>query len=388
MPSESNTTAQNKMGELYVDFGTKGLGGLLSGLNGVKAQFLLTKTAAEQAIKPLVSFSKGAASSVTELNKINAVTGLTIGQLQDLKVWSELNNVSFGELTNQLKTMQQNLLDIRFGRGDVSGYQLLGIDPSQLDYRKPLEAFAKIRERVQQVDEATGALALRQLGFSEDLLYAFKQNNNLIDKKLFLNNKEIQSLNEQQKAWNQLSVTWSQAQQKFIANQPWIISLIDKTTQAISSLNEILSSSPEEKTKAINSLIGGGFKNLGHFVSRTLAPDSKLQDATIFQSLGMNIGKALADYAKYTFKPTSTAPQSTQKQIKPFETTQETLPALPPADIRNWQPSNSQINYNGNTNNSIQVNNYISGNNPQDIANQTSNAITNDLNNLEILNDR
>lgn len=384
MSNESNASAQNKMGELYVDFGTKGLGGLLSGLNGVKAQFLLTKTAAEQAIKLVVGMSKSAAGSVTEFNKINAVTGLTISQLQDLKVWSELNNVSFGELTNQLKSMQQNLLDIRLGRGDVSGYQLLGIDPSQLDYRNPMQAFAKIRERVQQVDEATGALALRQLGFSEDLLYAFKQNNNEIDKRLFLNNKEIQSLNEQQRAWNRLGATWNQAQQKFIANQKWIVDLLDKTTGFLNTLNVLISGTPEQKYDVTTKGVKDLGKNLGSGVASWLSHPLPVK-------LGNELGKEIAGYAQYLFSDKVNRHTDFNKVNRHTDSRKiiEPFPYLPPLTESGYSPTTyNSLNRSVNSNNNININQYITGNNAQDIAQNSREMMVEQLNNMELINEQ
>lgn len=384
MPEESSSAAQNKMGELYVDFGTKGAGGLLKSLNGIKAQFLLTKTAAEQAIKPLVGVSKGATGGVTELNKLNAVTGLSIKQLQDLKIWSELNNISFGELAGQIQNMQRNLLDIRLGRGDVSGYQLLGLDPSSLDYRKPMEAFSKIRERVQQVDAATGALALRQLGFSEDLLYAFKQSNNQFDQRLKLNNKEIDSLNKQQRAWNTLSTTWNQAQSKFIANQGWIVDLLEKTTNAIEQLNMIMTGSPEQRYETINQGVGGLFKNTGHFLRSLFLFDLDPNKSSIFQQLGMNMGKELSNYFKYTF--------SGQKASLSGGGTVAAFPTVGSSNSQaSWQPQNFNTNNNYknssyNSNNTVNVNQYISGNNAQEIANTSQSMMLNQLNNIEMIN--
>lgn len=374
MPQESNATAQNKMGELYVDFGTKGLGGLLSGLNGVKAQFLLTKTAAEQAIKPLVGLSKNAAGDATALMKLNAVTGLSVRQLQDLKIWSDLNNVSFGELANQIQTMQRNLLDIRLGRGDVSGYQLLGIDPSSLDYRKPMEAFNLIKQRVQQVDEATGALALRQLGFSEDLLYAFKQNNNEFDARLKLNQKEINSLNEQQAAWNRLSATWKQAQDKFISNQKWIVDLLDKTTDFLENINVLTSGTREQKFELVTQTTQGiGAKISGFY-------QDPFKSA---RTIGHNISDFILDYVDYLQKKPNVK-QSTRQEnnFTPF-------PNLPPMTERGVAPQNYNTlnnSYGGNTTNSINVNQYISGNNAQDIANQTSEILLEEINEMEVLN--
>lgn len=380
MAKESNATAQNKMGELFVDFGVKGLGNLLKGLNGVQAQFLLTKTAAQQAIKPLVSMSKDAAGNVTQFNKINAVTGLTVKQLQDLKTWSDLNNVSFGELINQLKTMQQNILDIRLGRGDVSGYQMLGIDPSTLDYREPLKAFAKIRERVQQVDSAVGALALRQLGFSEELLYAFKQQNNEIDKRLFLNDKEVAALEKQQKAWNKLGTTFDMFKQKFIANQKWIIKGIEGVTYLLELTNSLISGTESEKKEAKKTLIKGAVKYVTPLLNPIAMP---LSPAKLYKRLNSqennntNAQEIKTSTPARVLKPINTK----NRVIEPFPN----LPTLTESGI----PTSGYgtVNKETNTNNEININQYISGTNAQQIARESSSMVVEQLNNMELINE-
>lgn len=212
-------TAQNKLGELFVEFGAKGLPSLLKGLNSLSASFLLNKNAATEAVKPITDLSKKAAANITSFDKFNAVTGLSIKQLQQLDIWAKLNNIDFGEFIGQIQGLQQNLLNIKMGTGgNIKGFALLGLDPREMSYKKPLEALELIRKRVQQVDEVQGNYALQQLGLSEQLLYAWKQQNNEIDKRLLLSDKEIEQLKAQQTGWNKLNVTVSNAQQKFISD--------------------------------------------------------------------------------------------------------------------------------------------------------------------------
>lgn len=229
--------AQNKLGELFVDIVVGGLGKTLKALNSVSASFLLTKNAAQQAIKPFINFSKQGRALVTQFDKINSVTGLSIDQLQRLRQWAKLSNVDFGGFVNQIQNMQQSLLRIRLGeQGLGGGWTLLGIDPNKLDYTKPEEALNILRKRIQQVDEATGAMALTMLGFSPDLLYAWRQQNTEIDKSLLLTQAETEELRKQQAGWNKLGVTWEAATNKLLANLPIVqksLNYIDRTIKNI-----------------------------------------------------------------------------------------------------------------------------------------------------------
>lgn len=215
-------SAQSKLGELFVEIGSKGALNLIKELTGID---LNTKVAAKGLTlmtEELEKMSRKLGSEVTGFSKLSAVMGLSVGELQQLKTWTQLNSVEFGEMIGQVQTLQQNLLNIARGRGNVQGFADLGLDPREMDYRKPLEALGKIRERVQQLDEATGALALREFGLSEDLLFAFKQQTKQIDERLFLTKEEIATAREMERVWKRLDTVRSLGQNKFIAQQEWI----------------------------------------------------------------------------------------------------------------------------------------------------------------------
>ncbi len=56
--AEGNSGQSKGLGELFVEFGQKGGSGLMKTLNGISAQFLLTKNSAQQAINMVKDFSK------------------------------------------------------------------------------------------------------------------------------------------------------------------------------------------------------------------------------------------------------------------------------------------------------------------------------------------
>lgn len=249
--AEEKSTAQNKLGELFVDIGVGGLGKFLKGMNSVSATFLLGKNAAEQFTKPIIDLSKNAGKGIVGFEKINSVTGLTISQLQELSLWSKKNNIDFNGFISQVSGLQQNLLNIAMGQGgNIKGFSLLGIDPRSLNYKQPLEALDKIKQRVQQLDEATASLALTELGLDSSLLYAWNHEENRMDKRLLLNEQEIQSLQKQNDAWNNLGVTVEAIFTKWIANQGWISN----------GLNE-LTNSTEDWNEALN-FLGGALRNI------------------------------------------------------------------------------------------------------------------------------
>lgn len=232
--------AQNKLGELFVDFTSKGLGSLVKGLNTVSGTFLLTKNAAQQAIKPIMEMSKQAAQGVTMLDKASSITGMSLKELQEVELFSKLNNIDFQSYLGQIKNFQQNLLDIKMGQGNVKGLALLGLDPRNMDYKKPLDALSQIKERVQQVDEATGAMALRQLGLSEELLYTWKQENTDLSKNLRLTGQQMVNLKQQQENINSLNTAWGQFQNQLISNQKWINTLLKATQDWLESSHPYL----------------------------------------------------------------------------------------------------------------------------------------------------
>lgn len=230
--------AQNKLGELFVDIGQTGLGSLVKGLNTLSASFLLGKKGAQEFLKPITSIDKSAMNSVIGYDKLNAVTGISVTKLQELSKWAQLNNVDFGMFAGQIQNLQSKILQIQTGQGgQVNGLSMLGIDPRSLNANDPLKALDLIRQRVMALrDPATAAFALDMLGLSRDLVYAWQQGNEQLDKRLLLSGQEMSNLRTQQGLWNSLKVTWVSTIEKIIAKQTWLNTVLKNCTEWLNEL--------------------------------------------------------------------------------------------------------------------------------------------------------
>ena len=249
MAEEKSGAVQNKLGQLFIDIGANGLGNLVKGLQSLQANFLLSKKAGEEFIKPFKEMSLNANNAVVNYDKLHAVMGTSLLDIQRWRKAAEITGTPFNTLATGLKNFQQQLLGIRAGLDSkgMQGFALLGIDPNSLDYNKPFENLMLIFRKLQGVNEATRTKVISLLGLSEDLIYFVDKYNQLqgtenrqINENLLLNKQEMKMLREQNDMWNVLKVTVSSAQEKFISKQKWINKLLETTLNWINGTHPIL----------------------------------------------------------------------------------------------------------------------------------------------------
>ena len=228
-------TVQETLGQLFIDFGTKGFNPLQQQLKLIKGNFNFATTAAKAFTNFLITSSKAGGEYVTQLEKIKSVPGLKMGFIQDLERFSKLNNIDFNNFIGQIENLQQKLVKLKMtGHTEgIEGFTMLGLNPRDFDYNNPMAMLEAIRVRVQKVDEATAAGALNLLGLDKQLLYVWKQQNKGFAERLRLNDKEMQNLKEQQTAWNNLADAWETGQKNFISNQTWINDLLNEGAKLV-----------------------------------------------------------------------------------------------------------------------------------------------------------
>lgn len=398
------------LGELFVEFGQKGGSGLMKALNGISAQFLLTKNTAQQAINMVKDFSKNALNTTVAFDKFNATTGISVEKLRGWDKWLKLNNYSTEEFLGNIASVQQELIDIQSGKGGhLKGWTLLGLDPHNFDFHKPEEALTAVLKRLQQVDEAVGSMALAELGWSKSLLYLAKQHNDLYDTRYNLDEENIKTLREQQDLWNALNVTWEAAQDKFIANQTWINTLLKDAYRLLN----LPIKSREEQYQYIDKTIQS-LKNFGKDKPDTLI-GPPVSTVKINQILLRNIKDAVKDYIigyqNYKKNPKKILPRYNitspiDKQNKntssqeitnrgtvgneqpmpfyaPVDGSSDYVPASVPQN--NSIPPNNVTSYN--TNNVININQTINSTaDPVLVANESTNGIKRSLSQIELSN--
>ena len=102
--------AKNQLGQLFIDFGTKGFPTLLKSLNTVSAQFLLGKNAANQFVQSLTKPFKEAGSSAVEIGKMSNALATSSIEYQKLSMYLKKYNLS-ESLLGDIKKLETEILE-------------------------------------------------------------------------------------------------------------------------------------------------------------------------------------------------------------------------------------------------------------------------------------
>jgi hypothetical protein len=95
-----------------------------------------------------------------------AQTGLSSQELQTWQKVALQANVSAESVTGSVSSLQRQLAEIRMGRGNISPFQILGIDPRQ-DAFKVID---QLRARVKGMDRPTATNLIAQMGLTPDMM--------------------------------------------------------------------------------------------------------------------------------------------------------------------------------------------------------------------------
>lgn len=175
------------IGELFVEFGAKGLPSLIKGLNTVSASFLLTKNAAQQFTKPIINAGKEAANSAVGVAKLSSSLGTTLLETQKLQLYFQKHNLS-ESLLGDLGSTADMLTRVRMGIGGISGefaYTMHRLGLSWTNYDGSIESIERlmqdVAERTQGMNPAERKVHLQNIGWSPEMGYAFDRGLNLSD---------------------------------------------------------------------------------------------------------------------------------------------------------------------------------------------------------------
>jgi hypothetical protein len=130
------------------------------------------------------------------LQTFKAQTGLSSQELQVWQQVAERANVSAESVSGSIVSLQQNIANIRMGKGNVAPFQLLGLDIQ----KDPFALLGDIRARLQNVSRPVAANLIQQLGFSPDMIQLLTLTNKQL-KDLGVNPDLILSEKNQKKYW-------------------------------------------------------------------------------------------------------------------------------------------------------------------------------------------
>ena len=170
-----------------------GLKGAEKGLMG----FNLTATAVITTMSLIINKTM---DYVVMLDKFSKTTGLSSQELQKWGAMAQLSNVSIDAVASSVKNLNRNRIDFMMGKGNLTPYALLGIDPRS----KPFEVLDKLRDKVNRLDPALASNLLSQLGVSEEMMVMFKSSDatwQKFNQGLLLTDKQQKSMMKYNQSW-------------------------------------------------------------------------------------------------------------------------------------------------------------------------------------------
>lgn len=126
--------------------------GALVALGGISLEF---KRIAEESINAAVGFEA-----------FTNQTGLSSQELQKWEIVAEQANVSAGSVASSVSALQRQMAEIRMGRGDISSFQLLGINVNG----NAFQVLDQLRERLKGIDRATATNLIGRMGLTPDMM--------------------------------------------------------------------------------------------------------------------------------------------------------------------------------------------------------------------------
>lgn len=226
------------IGELFVEFGAKGLPTLLKGLNSVSASFLLGKNAANQFVQTLTKPVKEAGQAAVQFGKMSNALGISLQEYMRLHLYLKNHNLS-DSLLNDLGSISNMLTEVQMGIGGISGefaYAMHSLGLNWTDYDGSVDSILQLTKDVQKATEEMDAtrkrVLMQKIGLGNpEWQYAFERGDfNLSDYKN-ISDKEVKDLIKSQEAMAKLDAEMEQLK----------MHLISKLTPAVETVADFLS---------------------------------------------------------------------------------------------------------------------------------------------------
>lgn len=132
----------------------------------VKVGLLAATTVAAGTSLAIKKITSEAMAAAVAFKQFETETGASAQELQKWQAVAEQTNQSAESVTSAIKAIVSNQEKIKLGQGDISGYQLLGIDPRQ----DPFKILEDLREKSKGLSDGMKKNILAQIGVGSGLL--------------------------------------------------------------------------------------------------------------------------------------------------------------------------------------------------------------------------
>lgn len=174
-----------KIGELFLQIGIKADTATLNRVNesfrSMRRAVTEIQVAFAAAVYGLDRFVSGTVDGVTALQSLNAQTGLSIDLIQKWQQAGQKSNLALTaeSIASSIGNLQKNLAAIKLGQGDVSPFQLLGIDINNRDAFGVLE---QIRKNIGGLPNDIASNLISQLGLDPNFISILRLSNEEFEK--------------------------------------------------------------------------------------------------------------------------------------------------------------------------------------------------------------
>jgi hypothetical protein len=167
-----------KIMELFAEIGLKGAANANMSLKGLAGSSLALKTTIVAAVIAMERMSAAARAMAVDLDKYEKLTGKSADQLQELKFMAEQAGISGDELAGTIQSLQKARTDILLGKGNITPFMMLGIDPNT----DPVEMLEVLRRKIGELPVEIARNNTGMLGISDDMFYMLSQSGEAFEK--------------------------------------------------------------------------------------------------------------------------------------------------------------------------------------------------------------
>lgn len=353
---------QNKLGELFVEFSTKGLPTLLKNLNSVQAGFLLGKNAATQFAQVLSQPVRQATEGVVGLRKFSNELGLSFDRLQSMQAWAKkygISNAIFGDMAKIIDTLtifrKYNRLPSEWLEAARLLNQAGGINLDFTKYKSDAEGATQLLNDIGIGFKRISDIGLKRsivqnLGLSIESLDYLKQGIINYQEITNLSEKENELLLEQKKAIGELDNAWSKFMDRLAAKASTIlIPILEQATDMLTPAENNSFDVRAKKTAMWSAIVSGAMA--GGMVGSVATPVGTTIGAVVGGIGGYQVYKQVYKHSakqqktKQQNKPPKNILQEPVPKIDetPLFKSMPELDVLGESDLNNYGTGNSTI---------------------------------------------
>ena len=142
-----------------------------------KATLIAVGTAVTATSAAIVKVTSDALDAAAAFKQFEVETGASAQELQRWQAVAEQTNSSAEAVSQAIRAITSNQEAIRLGQGNISGFQLLGIDPRQ----DPFQILEQLRDRTDGLSQAMKRNVLAQMGIGAGLLQTLELSSDQFD---------------------------------------------------------------------------------------------------------------------------------------------------------------------------------------------------------------